>query len=250
MPSVIIDCPSCQRKLRVTDELVGKEVKCPTCRSMFQAPAGLSSAQATPAPQSTASGSLIQGAVPPSEASSERASPGNEVATCPSCGKIVPKEMDRCPHCEQALAQEQEEVPQEPRRRFRGRRDAEPHRGALVLTLGILSIVLGPFGLPLGIAALLLGRRDLQKIQLREMDPEGESTTRAGWVCGIIGTVLQSLSCVGCMLYVGVMIAWGMSMAKNMPRPPAPPRKPPSKKKIEAAWAPQELPDYLPVTWC
>jgi predicted Zn finger-like uncharacterized protein len=31
------DCPSCNRKLRVPDELLGKKVKCPTCGTVFQA---------------------------------------------------------------------------------------------------------------------------------------------------------------------------------------------------------------------
>ena len=36
MPS-IIDCPSCSRKLQVPDALLGQQVRCPTCTSVFEA---------------------------------------------------------------------------------------------------------------------------------------------------------------------------------------------------------------------
>src|SRR6266478_5869515 len=36
MPS-IISCPSCQKQLKVPDELIGKSVKCPGCKETFTA---------------------------------------------------------------------------------------------------------------------------------------------------------------------------------------------------------------------
>lgn len=35
--STIVNCPSCQRKLKVPEELLGKKVKCPGCGGMFEA---------------------------------------------------------------------------------------------------------------------------------------------------------------------------------------------------------------------
>src|SRR5438445_13612932 len=49
--STIVDCPSCSRKLRVPDELLGKKVKCPTCSGTFDAVAAPALA-GTPAPSS------------------------------------------------------------------------------------------------------------------------------------------------------------------------------------------------------
>src|SRR5438093_2746105 len=49
--STIVDCPSCSRKLRVPDELLGKKVKCPTCSGTFDAVAAPEPAR-TPAPSS------------------------------------------------------------------------------------------------------------------------------------------------------------------------------------------------------
>jgi predicted Zn finger-like uncharacterized protein len=50
MPEVILNCPQCQRQLRVTEELMGRPVKCPACGLVFTLPAGTSPQQATPLP--------------------------------------------------------------------------------------------------------------------------------------------------------------------------------------------------------
>lgn len=50
MPT-LINCPSCQRQLRVPDELLGQRVKCPTCGALFTgAPAEAQPPPPTPAP--------------------------------------------------------------------------------------------------------------------------------------------------------------------------------------------------------
>ena len=95
-----------------------------------------------------------------------------------------------------------------PYRRRQPRRDLEPHRGALILTLGIISLAslalnacygLGCLiGLPLGITAWVLGSGDLRRIKNHEMDEEGLGMTQAGRVCGIIGTILQGLILLTC----------------------------------------------------
>ena len=36
MPT-LVNCPSCERKLRVPDELLGQKVKCPSCATTFDA---------------------------------------------------------------------------------------------------------------------------------------------------------------------------------------------------------------------
>ena len=63
----------------------------------------------------------------------------------------------------------------------------EPHRGTLVVVLGILSLVVFS---PLGIAAWVIGGRDLRAMRAGRMDRTGESATNIGYVLGIIGTVL------------------------------------------------------------
>jgi hypothetical protein len=117
------------------------------------------------------------------------------------------------------------------------RRDSEPHRGVLVLVLGIISLAsvfLSCFygvgiliGIPLGITAWVLGHGDLRKIKNNEMDPEGLGMTQAGWICGIIGTILHSLillSCAGFFAFMITMAATQNTAAQKTPfgQPPPP----------------------------
>jgi len=67
----------------------------------------------------------------------------------------------------------------------------EPHRGTLILVLGILSLVLCSFFT--GIPAWIMGKGDLAKIKDGMMDPEGEGPTKAGMICCIICVVVIGL---------------------------------------------------------
>ena len=67
----------------------------------------------------------------------------------------------------------------------------KPHRGTLILVLGILSLIVCA---PLGIAAWIMGNGDLREIDSGRMDPEGRSLTQAGKVCGMIACILMALS--------------------------------------------------------
>jgi hypothetical protein len=108
------------------------------------------------------------------------------------------------------------------------RRDLEPHRGTLVLVLGLLSLVfmafLAPVGIPLGIIAWVMGRTDLAKIRARQMDPEGERQTYAGYFCGKVGAILSSLMTVLlCGTYAAIL---GIVISFGPPGAPVPPPKP------------------------
>ena len=79
-----------------------------------------------------------------------------------------------------------------------------PHRGTLILVLGILSLIICA---PLGIAAWIMGRGDLKRIDAGVMDPAGRGTTLAGMICGIISTILLILSV---LLYVVLVVVLGI----------------------------------------
>lgn len=70
--------------------------------------------------------------------------------------------------------------------------------GTLVLVLGLLGIV---FCQVLGPVALVMGRNALREIDAR---PPGTYANRgivqAGWICGIVGTVLLALTIAGVVL--------------------------------------------------
>ncbi len=62
-----------------------------------------------------------------------------------------------------------------------------PHRGALILALGILGwVICCVFSLP----AIIMGQADLQKMRSGEMDNSGYGMTMAGMVLGIVLCVL------------------------------------------------------------
>ncbi len=73
----------------------------------------------------------------------------------------------------------------------------KPHRGTLVLVLGILGLLLCQ---PVGIAAWVMGNADLKQIAAGTMDPEGKSLTQVGKILGIIAVVLMIIG-----LAIGVL---------------------------------------------
>jgi len=84
----------------------------------------------------------------------------------------------------------------------------KPHRGTLILVLGILSIVVCGF---LGIPAWIMGKNDLAAIDAGQMDPAGRSTTNAGRICGMIGTILLILSVLVVIVVFGFGLLGAMS---------------------------------------
>ena len=149
---------------------------------------------------------------------------------CPSCGKelCVRDELlgsqVRCPACEavfRALVGMEPPLtpyslaPEPPPIRWGGgstRPEAEaylgapltpldelilPHRGPVILTLGILGMVFSicPIaGWILGGLATTKGTDDLDKINRRRMDTSGRGMTSAGRICGIIAVILSTLN--------------------------------------------------------
>jgi hypothetical protein len=125
---------------------------------------------------------------------------------CPACGERATSQARHCVRCGERLDLDDVPWPY---------LDCEPHRAGLVLGLGIGSVVfaatclLSVIGLPLGIAALVIGRGDLKKMREGTMDPDGRSTVQAGYICGIIGIVLNGLL----VLYLGAHVFFNVMMA-------------------------------------
>jgi len=75
-----------------------------------------------------------------------------------------------------------------------------PHRGVLILVLGILGLVLMcPLLAPM---AWIMGKADIDEIDAGRMDPEGRGLTQAGMVLGIAATLLIILVLV---ILVGIL---------------------------------------------
>ena len=74
----------------------------------------------------------------------------------------------------------------------------KPHRGTVILVLGILGLVLC---MPLGIVAWIMGSSDLKDMDAGTMDPSGRGNTNAGKICGMIATILAIVG-----LVIGVLV--------------------------------------------
>jgi len=76
-----------------------------------------------------------------------------------------------------------------------------PHRGGLILALGLLSWIGCPL---LSFASWVMGSHDLREMRAGRMDKSGESTTMAGMILGMIVSVLWLLA--GAALAVMLLI--------------------------------------------
>jgi predicted Zn finger-like uncharacterized protein len=145
----LVSCPHCQRQLNVPDNLLGKNVKCPSCQNTFTATAP------------GAGGGAESAAEPP-----RRSAPREEGAAGGPSGGM------------------------------------RPHRGMLILILGIVG-VLPCFVCAHWVCAALavyFGHTDLKAMDRGEIDPAGRGLTKIGWILGIVGLVFLALEiCSGCI---------------------------------------------------
>src|SRR5262249_2032034 len=167
-------CPSCGKALRVPDDLLGKDVKCPSCQTQFVAgAAGLEAPPALPSERRPEQDEGIREQAPAHRRSSRR-------------------ELDR--------DDEFDDDDDRPRRR---RKDYAPHRGTMILIFGILGWVVC---IAFGIAAWVMGNHDMKEIRAGRMDPEGESMTNIGRILGMVQCIF---ACVVLVFYCIFIIAMG-----------------------------------------
>jgi predicted Zn finger-like uncharacterized protein len=198
----IANCPSCRRALRVPDDLLGQQVKCPACGTIFTANAAGAPSAEEPAPP-----------VRSREHEPQRRRGRSERVARP----------DEEDDYDRPRRYGEEGDPDRPRRRARRRRDEDEdkddyeddyedrprrrryaeHRGSLILTLGVLSLFMLP--LILGPIAWVMGTNDLHEMRAGRMDPEGESNTATGRTLGMVSTLL----CLFCIAGVLGLVALG-----------------------------------------
>ncbi|HXJ56762.1 MAG TPA: LapA family protein [Verrucomicrobiae bacterium] len=75
----------------------------------------------------------------------------------------------------------------------------KPHRGVLILVLGILSFVL--CGIFTAIPAWVMGSADLKEMDAGTMDPAGRGMTGAGRILGIIICIFFAVGVVLAVLF-------------------------------------------------
>ena len=107
-----------------------------------------------------------------------------------------------------------------------GQRYDRQHRGPIILTFGIISLVsslmflvccnfLSFVSLGLGIAAIVMARSDFQMMDSGVMDPNGRSTVSAGFILGIIGTAIGS---IGLLFVIAMIVFWAIAAMSNAGR--------------------------------
>src|SRR5262245_55635895 len=93
----IIDCPSCQRRLKLPADLLGQDVRCPMCGQTFTAAFG------------AATGARPVDQAPPAAARRSAGPrrdtpPPTRLAHCPRCGAIIDRVARHCRRCNALLA--------------------------------------------------------------------------------------------------------------------------------------------------
>ena len=78
-----------------------------------------------------------------------------------------------------------------------------PHRGGLILALGILGLVCCFI---CGIIAWVMGSNDLKEMAAGRMDPSGQGMTNAGKICGMVSVILQIVGLVIWLLFMSLGI--------------------------------------------
>ena len=95
-----------------------------------------------------------------------------------------------------------------------------PHRGGIVLALGIIGVALALPGLlccailPIpacicGIIAWVMGNSDLRDMAAGRMDPAGRGLTQAGKICGMIGAIIAIVAFCITLLCIAFAILAG-----------------------------------------
>ena len=160
-------CQSCQKTLRVADEFAGRKAKCPNCQTVLQVEDRADVFESlAPAPTPTP----FESELPPLQ------QPPVGQPGIPNASPFATGNPYGAPsHVEDY-------------RRFSG----APHRGGLVLGLGIGAFFCNVFLIP-GILAFVFGLSDLRKMREGKMDREGHGMTLAGTILGGIMTVMTGL---------------------------------------------------------
>lgn len=171
--SISVECPECEKKLKVPVTAAGKKVRCPACKN------------AVPVPE------VKQ--VVAVEDEEETYGTRDDDDDRPRRGK-------------QKRRRDEDDDDDRPRKRKRRRDDddsddddrgrrrkGKPHRGVKILLFGMLSILLSCIPIVawyLGATAIVMANEDSPKMRSGSMDRSGQGMTMAGNICAYIGCVL------------------------------------------------------------
>jgi len=170
--AIEFQCETCNTTLRVSDEHAGKKAKCPKCKAINLIQAGVQTNKLHP-----------QTPDAPADFYSHA---GNSQDSTAAVAKPNPYQASNVGV---------------------GSGYVQPHRGAMILVLGIFAFMCNFMFVP-GILAWTFGRADLKAIDAGRMDPEGRGLTMAGMILGIVGTVLPLVFILLYLLFIMVVLVF------------------------------------------
>jgi len=201
-------CPGCGRTLRVPAEHAGKPARCPVCNAIYDVPAAPAAAEEPADAANRWSLRIPEGQTfgPVPRAVLDRWVAEGRVGD--DCRVMVESDgvwrdaaavyPELAPP---AIAQTADDpaaaVPGTPAPLTSAghARIVNPHRGGLILTLGILSWALGCA--VFGVMAWVMGSNDLRDMRIGSMDAQGRGLTQAGQIIGMIHVIASLVVLVG-----------------------------------------------------
>ncbi len=223
MPISIV-CTHCQKKLKVADVAAGKKVRCPACTGVLAIPAAeeefVEPEEFEEPEKETAVSKTPQ---PPKkkpawdkdddDASETSGSPDDKEDYGFSEHEPSKKKKKRRYEDDDDDDKDDDEDEAPRRRRKKRRRNddyadyreprgrrGEPHRGVLILVLGIVALfgacLCAIIGWGLGAAVVSMANNDLARMETGAMDRSGSALTTAGKACGIIAVGLGIINAI------------------------------------------------------
>lgn len=214
-----VRCDGCGKMLRVADEHAGKSLRCPVCNHISVAPAGGQLVSSGPpadwhmrTPEGQTYGPVTrdeldrwstQGRLSADcQISQSPAGPWEQATTMfPNLPRPAPPPTPPAPRFQPASPFS---PPASNSPASTGGSNpyanqyVQPHRGGLILVLGIVGIVMG---CPIfSLMAWVMGSGDLREMRSGRMDRSGEGLTQAGQLLGMIPSIIVIFICALVML--------------------------------------------------
>jgi hypothetical protein len=194
-PVEIAPCPGCQARLSVATSDLGADVECPYCKTVYKAKKpGTGLIPVPPPPRRSeldddrpSRRRDVDEEDEEDDRPSRRRRRDEDDEDRPSRRRRDEEdEEDDRPSRRRRRDEDEEERPRRRKRRRVGGYGGggEPHRGGLILGLGIFGFLCCGFA---AIAAVIMGLQDLGKMNSGQMDPDGKVMTIIGLVLGIFG---------------------------------------------------------------
>lgn len=230
-----ITCAGCGKSLRVADEHAGKNLRCPSCHQVTTAPrAPLAETTLQPAanwymqtPEGQTYGPvtrdeldrwILEGRLAADclLASSGQGPWQGAAEIFPALGRApAPFRPQSAPPAAASPFKGSAFQPPSPFADRPGNftpaadyRHLQPHRGGLILVLGILGLAVN---CPIfSFMAWAMGSADLREIRAGRMDPTGEGLTRAGHILGMILSILWIVSMMGVLCFILIAMLFNM----------------------------------------